>query len=146
MKSLNRTAGIQITFARRRGVSVVELTVSVAVLMAAMSIATTLFFQVKKVWQDSRHQRIACQELNNQLDHLTRLEPLELKKQLARLEPSKLCAESLREPKLFGEISKDSLGIRISMSIDWKRRYGSKPLRLSAWLNQGSANLEEDRR
>ena len=125
------------------GFTVTELIVCVAVLLTVMTVSTSMFFQTQRIWQDIRHHRIAVSELSNQLDRLTRLTQQELEAELAKLRPSALCAEALRDPELTGVVNDDSVGTRITLKIKWKRRHGEKPITLCGWLNKNKESATE---
>ena len=130
--SLNR---VQVSARRtRRGVTALELMVSAAILLATVSVITTLIFKCGMIWKDVSQRRVAVRELSSQLEELTLLDQDAAKKQLDQLELSKICSQRLPEAKLVGALSEDNLGVRIQLSLNWKRPVESKPVVLCGWL------------
>lgn len=118
----------------RHGVTAVELIVSAVLLMAIMSFITTLGFRINLVWKDVNHHRIATGELSNQLEEITKMTPAEAKSAISILRPSSLCARSLPNPQLSGELIEDELGNMVVMRINWNRRNPGKPVELAGWI------------
>ncbi len=112
-----------------------ELIVSSMLMIVIMSFVTTLCFRVNLVWKDIAHHRVAAGELSNQLETLTRLSGDEAESALQSLEASKACQRTLANPTLEGVLLKDELGTRVTIQIDWERRFPGKPIMLAAWLN-----------
>ena len=136
-------------FRRRRGVTMVELVVATGLLVAVMCFVTSLCFRIDSVWKDIGYHRVAVNELSNQLELLTRLSPEEAREAIGSLAPTTVCARTLRDPTLSGEIIEDSLGVRVVLQIDWARKHPGKPVQLVGWLRPGvfqsgieSANVE----
>ena len=128
----------------RRGVTMAELMVSAVVLMTIMSFATTLCFQVNRVWVDIADRRIATTELSNQLHRLSVMDGEQLNESLGTLEPSPFCRSNLDSPKFAVETSSDKIGTRIELALSWKRPYPTTPVKMAAWViaNVGSSAAE----
>lgn len=75
-------------------------------------------------------------ELNNQLESITLLTKAEARAALSNLTPSATCENSLRAPRLQGELREDSLGTRVALQLNWDKRHKGKPLELSGWLQE----------
>ena len=120
--------------AERRGFAAAELIVATVLLMAAMTFFTTICFRVDRVWKDITHQRIAVNELANQLEALSLMPASEIDSELLSLRISEHCQQALNSPKLTGEAIEDGLGIRINLQIQWKRTPKRQPVELSGWL------------
>lgn len=130
---------------KRDGVTVLEVIASAAVLFTAMTITTTMFFNVDKIWKDVRYRQMAVCELNSQLDSLTRLDFDNAKIALEKLEVSEICDSVLREPILAGTLDRaDPLGTRITLTIKYKKGYSEKVISLSGWLNPAFENSEPE--
>lgn len=130
--SLSRTQ----FFARvsRRGITSLELVVSVAILLATVTVITTLIFKCGMIWKDVSQRRVAVRELSSQLEELTLLDQDSAKDKIEQLELSALCTERLPAAKLTGVLSEDNLGVRIQLSLNWKRSVETKPVILCGWL------------
>ena len=120
----------------RRGLTSIEVLASVAILLATVSVVTTLVFKCGMIWKDVSQRRVAVAELSSQLEELTLLDKDSATEKIEELEPSMICSERLPEAKLTGTLSEDNLGIRIQLSLSWKRSVESKPIILSGWLNE----------
>jgi hypothetical protein len=111
-----------------------ESIVACVMLMAVISVVMTVRFRLSGVWRDIQHQQIATSELSDQLDRLTSLPINQLRAELDSMQPSKACQQSLNQPTLSGELAPDELGQRLTLKLDWQRRFKSRPTELSAWV------------
>ena len=126
-----KTATVRIN---RGGILTTALLVAAVTLLSVMTFFTTCTFQIRLVWKDIRNQRIAMEELNNQLESITLLHEMEASKTLETLVPSTICKKSLQNPKLTGSLKKDLLGSRVTLQLDWDKRHSGKPMEVSGWL------------
>ncbi len=126
----------------RRGVSLIELLVAAVVLVAVMSLVTSLCFRISLVWQEIGHRRVAVAELSNQLERLTRMDPEDVPLALASLKPSALVEQTLLAPQLSGEMVESEIGHQIELQLNWRRRYPGKPVELVGWIAGPPANEE----
>jgi len=111
-----------------------EILASAVILCATVTVVTKLLFQCGVVWRDVSHHRVAMHELSAQLEELTLMEADSVAEKIERLKPSVICEERLPEAKLTGTIVEDNLGVRIELSINWKRAVESKPMVMCGWL------------
>ena len=121
---------------RRRGLSYAEVLVSATVLTTIMSLVTVSSFRISRVWKDVQHQRIAVNELSDQLDRLTMSPVEEIEDLIDSLEASKECQSQLADPQLNGLIeTEEEIGHRLTLLLTWQNHLGerSKPETLSAW-------------
>ena len=123
----------------RRGITSLELLVSFTILLATVSVITTLIFKCGMIWKDVSQRRVAVSELSSQLEELTLLDQDAAKEQIEKLELSAICTQRLPEAKLTGVLSQDNLGVRIQLSLNWKRSVESKPVILCGWLIEPEA-------
>ncbi len=119
---------------RRGGFATMELLVSAVVLCATVTVVTSLLFKCGMIWRDVSQHRVAVQELSAQLEELTMLDADSVAEKIEMLKPSDVCAERLPEAELTGLLVEDNLGVRVELSIDWKRSVESKPMVLCGWL------------
>jgi hypothetical protein len=133
-------------FSQNRGVTVVELMVSMVLLFTLMSFVTTICFQVNFIWRDINQHRIALGEISNQLEQLTELPREDAVAALESLQPSTACARTLRAPVLTGEVVDDDFGSQIVLRINWHRKHPGKPLELVGWITKdvSSPQPEDD--
>ena len=118
----------------RRGLTMIETIVSASILVVVMCFGLSLTFRISQVWRDTTHQRIAMNELSNQLDELTRLPVNILLNDLEVLEVSSSTQRIFEEPVLVGRFVDDELGKRIVLSLHWKQRHPGIGAQLVGWL------------
>ena len=111
-----------------------ELLVSVVITLATVTAITSLIFKCGMIWKDVSQRRVAVQELSSQLEELTLMDEDSAKERIEELKLSKICKERLPKAKLSGVLSEDNLGVRIQLSLNWKRPVESKPVILCGWL------------
>jgi hypothetical protein len=102
--------------------------------MTVMTFVTTLCLQVRLVCRDIDHHRLAINELSNHLETITRLSRAEAEQAVKSLKPSPECASTLTQSSLSGSVSEDSIGTRVQLKIDWKRRNPGQPVVLIGWI------------
>lgn len=142
LATINKTR--RLSPVRRHGISSIELVVAATILMTVMTFATTLSFRIHSVIKDTRHVRIATNELANQLERLTLLDLDNATAAVESLEVSEICQTALNEPKLSGTIVKDPLGHRVDLQLVWQTRITRKPIRLSGWIVENRERTEDD--
>ncbi len=123
----------------RRGITLAEMFVACAVTVTLMGMITTLCLRIQLVYRDIGHQRLALNELANQMDELTRLSENDLEEKLGALVVSDELKGSLREPVLTGQVQSSKLGTKLLLQLDWKRKHPSKPVELVGWLTETKA-------
>ncbi|MDZ4659201.1 MAG: hypothetical protein SH868_16640 [Bythopirellula sp.] len=111
-----------------------ELIVAATLLMTALSLVVTLSFRTGKLWQESRHYKLAVEELTNQLERLTILDETELDAALGELAVSEKMQTALPNPRLSGTKIVDADVTRVMLEIEWDRVGKSEPLTLVGWL------------
>jgi hypothetical protein len=122
------------TIRSRSAITSIDIIVSAVLLGAVLSTATALCFRINQIWKGISHQRVATQELSNQLDDLTRLNAEELDSAIQKLQASSLCLRSLQDPKLIAEVTKDELGVRVDLRIRWTAHSQPMQAELAGWL------------
>ena len=116
------------------GIAIAEMIVGASALVIIMTICTTMFFRVHRVWGDIKEHRLAVCEISNQLDDLTRLSVDEVNDRLKNIAVSELVNKSLKNSVLSGKISNDDLGTRLQLTISWQKQATQKSVSLSGWL------------
>ena len=111
-----------------------EILVSVVIICATATVVTSLLFKCGMVWRDVSQHRVAVHELSAQLEELTLMEASSVAERIEQLKPSAICSQRLPDAKLSGELIEDNLGVRVELSINWKRVVESKPVVLCGWL------------
>ena len=119
---------------RRRGFASMEILVSALIICATATAVTSLLFKCGMVWRDVSQRRVAVHELSAQLEELTLMESDSVAEKIEQLKPSTICSQRLHDAKLTGVLVEDKLGVRIELSINWKRAVESKPIVLCGWL------------
>ncbi|MCA9236867.1 MAG: hypothetical protein KDA44_15430 [Planctomycetales bacterium] len=121
-----------------------ELIVAAGVLTTAIAAVTPLIVQQGRVLAAARHERLALDELSNQLDLLTLLTGEPLKAALADLQPSVPVAAALGDVRLVGELLDDDAGQRIALEIVWQQGPHRECRRsLTGWLTSPETNRSE---
>ena len=88
-----------------------------------------------RLQQSIRHDRIAMDEMTNQLDRLTQLPLDQLRQEVERLTPSEFAASGLPNPRLSGTLRDSEDGYRLAVDISWDspgRR--AAPLTMATWV------------
>jgi len=121
--------------ANRRGFTMTELVVAATLLIAGLSVVAPLAVRSGRVWQDSRHYRLAVEELSNQLERLTSLDAVDRAAALSELVPSTQVSTALPNPMLSAETLTDENGTRLVLRLTWDRLGKSTPLTLVGWID-----------
>ena len=120
---------------RRRGLMVTELIVAATLLVVIMSVVGALTVRCGRLWQDSRHYRLAIDELTNQLERLTALNEADLAGAIAELSPSQQIRSALPSPFLSAERLADENGSRLVLQLTWDRLGKKTPVTLVGWID-----------
>ncbi|QDT00792.1 type IV pilus modification PilV family protein [Adhaeretor mobilis] len=119
----------------RAGFTLTELLVAATLLVVALSVVGSLTVRTGRLWQDSRHYRLALDELSNQLDRLTTLDQANLATAIQEIKPSEQIEAALPNPKLSVELLSDEYGTRLLMQLAWDRLGKSSPVSLVGWVD-----------
>ncbi|MEM8665903.1 MAG: hypothetical protein AAGG48_00200 [Planctomycetota bacterium] len=133
----------------RSGFSLTELIVCASLLMAVMSFIATLSIRTNRLWQDTRLQKLAIDELSNQLEELTSLDRAGAEKAIADLELSEAIRNSMPQASIDGEIVRinDSTQIVLTLWIDGKdgpTTTRHAPLELVGFLSPANRETTDD--
>ncbi len=114
---------------QRTGFSLTELVVCASLLVTVMSFVTSIVIRVDRLWQDTRHQKIALDELSNHLEHLTTLDENEVHASLDRLEISEATRSSLPNATLEGEMVREAGSTQIVLTLSFGEVQSAGPPR-----------------
>lgn len=118
--------------------NLVELVVALSILVTLLSVSATMMVRHTRLMTSQRNARIALDELSNQIELLTGLNPDEAEAKIAGLELSRFAADRLSDPKLTGQLSpptEDGVPQRLTLQLVWgPERQRGRPLELSTWL------------
>ena len=89
---------------------------------------------ISRIWHDTRRYQLAIDELDNQMDRLLVLAPVQRQDALANLKPSTTAQSVLPMVTLAGKQISDDLGSRIHLELNWQRMGIAQPLELISWL------------
>ena len=120
---------------KRRGYAMTDLVVGATLLVGVMSFVAPLAVRSGRLWQDSRHYRLALDELSNQLERLTSLDENERDTALAELSVSPQVKARLPNPMLEARKINDGDGARLVLQLQWDRVGPAKPVTLVAWVD-----------
>ena len=88
-----------------------------------------------RLQQTIRHDRIAMDEVTNQLDRLAQLPLKQIKQEIAKLTPSGFAVAGLPNPRLSGTLQETQEGYRIALEISWNSPGRSvAPLTMATWV------------
>ena len=119
---------------RRRGATLFELMVAATLLVSGVGVAAPLTVRCGRLWQQTRHQQIALDELSNQMESLIDLPVDELKTQLENVKVSEIVNTLLADAVLTAEIVDSENESYLRLSINWKRVGSPEPLTLTGWI------------
>ena len=123
----------------RNGSMMTEVVVAAGLLAAAFSVTAPLVVTSGRMWQQTRHQQLAMDELSNQMERLLVISEEQQAEALQQLAVSEQLAEVLVDARLTSEIIDDDDGKRLVLSMTWDRGVEALPLRLVGWLDAGLA-------
>lgn len=126
----------------RNAFTMIELVVAASIMIALMSVVTSLTFRIHGVWQDTNQQRIATWAVSSELERITSLPLDDIATTLDELEASEELRNLLTEPEWSGDLIDDELGPRVALRLDWKRRHPGKRLELVGWVLDTTAQQE----
>lgn len=115
----------------RAGVSLVELIVASTLMVTALTVTAKLTVSGGRMWQETRRDRVALEELSNQLDRLLSLPRRERDGEVASLAVSAEARAVLGDSELTGERLADEAGRRLVLRLRWGNR--PKPMVLVGW-------------
>ena len=103
----------------RSGTTLTELVVACTLLGSFVAVVVPATVRVGRLQQSLRQERIALDELTNQLDRISLLPIDQISDELETLKASEPTASSLLTPKLSGEMDESQDGYRIVLNITW---------------------------
>jgi hypothetical protein len=118
---------------QRRGVSLIETTVALGLLITVMSVTASLAVRNQRLLADNRAYRLAVDELSNRLDLLVALPAEEATTAIDALSKEKLPGP-LVGATIEGAIESEGFGRRVSLKLTWPATVKRRPdIALSAW-------------
>ena len=119
----------------RCGTTIIELVVACSLLGTLILIVVPSAIRIGRVQRTIRHDRIAMDEITNQLDRLAQLPISELKQEIATLTPSEFASAGLPNPRLSGTLQQSEEGYRLALAISWDSPGRSAaPLTMATWI------------
>jgi hypothetical protein len=104
---------------RRRGFALLEIMVAATLVMTGIAVIAKLSVASGRMWMQTRHERLAMEELSNQLEFLMSLAPSDRESAMTDLSPSDHVAESLSNATLIAKPIRDIDGSRIELTVQW---------------------------
>jgi hypothetical protein len=118
---------------QRRGVTLIETTVALGLLLTVMSVTASLAVRNQRLLADNRAYRLAVDELSNRLDLLVALPAEEATTAIEALSDEKLPGP-LAGATIEGAIESEDFGRRVSLKLTWPATVKRRPdIALSAW-------------
>ena len=119
----------------RRGTTITEFVVACTLLGSLMLFVVPSVVRIGRLQQAVRQDRIAMDELTNQLDRLTQMPLNELKQEMDTLSFSEFAASRLPNPKLSGTLQDSEDGYRLALELSWNRPGRSvAPATMATWI------------
>lgn len=117
----------------RSGVTLIETTVALGLLITVMSVMASLAVRNQRLLADNRAYRLAVDELSNRLDLLIALPVEEAATAIGALSKEEL-AGPLAGATLEGAIESEDIGRHVSLKLTWPATVKRRPdIALSAW-------------
>ncbi|MEE2936121.1 MAG: hypothetical protein VYA84_09005 [Planctomycetota bacterium] len=129
----------------RAAFTLTELIVCASLLTTVMSFVATISIRTDRLWKETRHQKIALDELSNKLEHLTTLHLTEAQQAISSMEISPDTRALLPHASLKGKIEQlpGSIQIVLTLEIDGEsvtRSTHHAPLTLVGFLSPSPAH------
>lgn len=125
------------------GVTLVELIVAATLVVSGLTVIGKLSVSTGRMWQQTRFEQFALEELSNQLEHLLALPAEQRDVALSQIVPSDLAISRLPDPVITSRLLGDQAGQRIELQISWNRVGPAKPMSLVGWIDvSDSESLE----
>ena len=124
----------------RSGTTIVEFVVACSVLGSLMMLVVPSAVRIGRAQQALRQERIAVDEVTNQMERLTELPLDQLKEEMDELTASETAISRLPNPELQGTLEENADGYRLVVEISWnspgRRR---APLSMATWVYPSAA-------
>ncbi len=118
---------------KSRGVTLVETTVALGLLITATSVTATLAVRNQRLLADNRVYRLAVEELSNRLETLIPLSADEAEAAIHDFHNEELSGP-LAGAHLEGTVQQEDYGRRLSLTLTWPSAVKRRPdVSLSAW-------------
>lgn len=118
---------------RNGGFTATELLVAASLLVVGMGTLSPLAIRCNRLWQDTRTQQLASEEMANQLERLTALSPDDRQQAMEEITLPTHLQELLPTAALSVESVTDQDGERLVLSLQMNPR--SRPLVLVGWID-----------
>lgn len=120
----------------REAFTSVEVTVASTLLVVIMSTIGPLAIRTTRIWQDSRHQQLALEELTGQIERLIALSPSDRTEAMQTLTPSQALATAAPNAEIIGQTLQNSESTRIVLKLRWNQpNYPRADLTLVGWVD-----------
>lgn len=118
---------------QRRGVTLIETTVALGLLITVMSVTASLAVRNQRLLADNRAYRLAVDELSNRLDLIVALPADEAATAIGALSEEELPGP-LAGATIDGAVKNEDFGRRVSLKLTWPATVKRRPdIALSAW-------------
>ena len=119
----------------RRGTTIIEFVVACSLLGSLMMVVVPSAIRIGRLQQMLRHERIAMDEVTNQLDRLAQLPLSQVQHEVPTLTPSEFAAAGLPNPRLAGTLEGSEEGYRLALEISWNSPGRNvAPLTMATWI------------
>lgn len=118
-RSKQRQSLFLIVFKGRAAFALLEIMVAATLVLTGMVIIAKLSVASGRMWVQTRHERLAMEELSNQLEYLVALDADDLDLATQKISPADHVAKSLANVTILAKPVRDGDGSRIEMTIQW---------------------------
>ncbi len=119
---------------RRNGITLIELIVAATLIISGLALVGKLTVLTGRMWQQTRHERIAIEELSNQMERLLALPAADRDAAIAELKLSDEASTRLPNARLVADTTDDSAGLRVELRLEWNRGVPAGPIKLTGWF------------
>lgn len=103
----------------RPAMALLEIIVAATLIMTGLAVIAKLTIASGRMWMQTRHERLAFEELSNQLELLVAMQRNDREEAIANLTPSPHIKSSLVGARLNADFLRDQDGSRIALTIRW---------------------------
>jgi len=117
--ALARSRNGRLCMTSRPAMALLEIIVAATLITTGLAVIAKLTIASGRMWMQTRHERLALEELSNQLELLVAMQRNDRDEAIANLTPSPHITSSLVGASLEADFLRDQDGSRIALTIRW---------------------------